>query len=108
MANFLREKAIAMAFSRVTNFILLSLILLCVFSYAFFANSAVRTLADLEKTKGEMQSLGIDVSEMEAKRLAVDNSINPELAQKMGFVEIKNQTFIVDRGSNATLSFKTN
>lgn len=108
MTKFLKEKIIAMVFNKKTNFVILGLILSCLFSYAYFANSAVHALADLQNTKSDMQALNVEVSEMESKRLSLDNSINPELAKNMGFVEIKNQTFIMDKPSNAALSFKTN
>lgn len=106
MTSLIREKTIALVLHRVTNYAFITLIFACVISYIYFANAAVRTLTVLEKSKQEMQSLSVEVSEMEAKRLLVDNSISKVLAQHLGFVEVKNQTFIVNKSKKTALSFK--
>lgn len=91
---------------KTTNYAIIALIFAAALSYMYFANMAVRTLTVLEKTKGQMQSLSIKVSEMESERLALENSINTEKAKSLGFVEIANQTFVMRNSQNISLSLK--
>jgi len=82
MSKFLKEKSIAVVFDRTSIFVLGAFILGCAFCYIYFANVAVRTLTMLEKSKSEMQALSLEVSEMESKRLVLDNGISNNLAEK--------------------------
>lgn len=107
MTNLIKEKGTIFIFHKVGAYVLAALIFGSVISYAYFANVAVRTLTVLEKSKQQMQSLSVEVSEMESKRLLVDNSVGNDLAQHLGFVEVKNQTFIVNKSQKTALSFKT-
>ncbi len=107
MTTLIKEKGTAFIFHKIGAYVLVTLIFGSVISYAYFANAAVRTLTVLEKSKQQMQSLSVDVSEMEAKRLLVDNGVSNALAQHLGFVEVKNQIFIVNKSQKAALSFKT-
>lgn len=91
---------------KATNYAIIALIFAAALSYMYFANMAVRTLTVLEKTKGQMQSLSIEVSEMESERLALENSINTEKAMSLGFVEIIHQTFVMRSSQNISLSLK--
>ncbi|HEY4480224.1 MAG TPA: hypothetical protein VJB58_02030 [Candidatus Paceibacterota bacterium] len=61
----------------------------------------------LEKSKSEMQALSLEVSEMESKRLVLDNGISNNLAESLGFVEVKNQNFIIDKSGGTSLSLRT-
>lgn len=107
MKSFIKEKAITMVSSKLSVYLLASSILGCLLLYVYFANMAVRTLAVLEKSKSEMQILTLEVSELESKRIAMDNTISNDLAKGLGFVEVKNQNFIVDN-LGTILSFKSN
>ncbi|MFA6270391.1 MAG: hypothetical protein WC657_04250 [Candidatus Paceibacterota bacterium] len=91
---------------KATNYILVAFIITAAISYAYFANIAVRTLATLEKTKQQMQSLSVQVSDMESRRLAVENSISSVGAVRLGFVEVKNPIFIMKNSKKTTLSYK--
>jgi len=107
MANFIRQNTKTLVMHRSTNFVLLGLIFLALLSYVYFARLTVYTLTALEKTKIQMQSLSINVSEMESKRLSMENGINEEKALQMGFVEVSNPIFIVKGSKNTALSLKT-
>lgn len=76
--------------------------------YIYFASVAVRTLTALESSKEAIQNLSIEVSEMESKRLSIQNSVNADLATRLGFVEVSRPTFIMKNSNKAALSFKTN
>jgi len=86
---------------------LVALILAAIISYIYFANTAVRTLTVLEKTKAQMQSLSMSVSEMESKRLTLENGLNTEKALHLGFVEVSHPTFIMKGSKQTALSLKT-
>jgi high-affinity K+ transport system ATPase subunit B len=83
MTSLAKEHTIALINSRFTNYALIALIFACLGFYVYLANAAVRTLAVLEKTKAEMQSLSVEVSEMEAKRLLADNNLSNVMAKKL-------------------------
>lgn len=108
MSEAIKQRTKVLVMNRATNYALGFLIIAAAISYIYFANIAVRTLTVLEKTKVQVQSLSVEVSEMETKRLLAQNAISQSLAQQMGFVEVNNPTFIMKGGSKATLSFKTN
>ena len=107
MLNSIKEKSVALILFRPIHYTLAILIFACLIFYVYFANTAVHTLTMLEKTKGELQSLSVEVSELEGKRLFVQNSINKALAQSLGFVSVSEQTFIVNKSKKTTLSFNT-
>lgn len=106
MANLVKQKTKTLVMSRMANFALIALIFAAVFSYIYFANTAVRALTSLEKTESMVQELSVKVSEMESKRLAVENGVNAEMAMNMGFVEAKNPIFIIKDSGKISLSMK--
>jgi hypothetical protein len=106
MVNSIKQKATTMVMHKNTNYMLIAFILAAGLFYIYFAEMTVRTLTILQKTKGQMQSLSIDVSEMESKRLAVENGISTEKALLLGFVEVNNPTFIMRNSRKTSLSFK--
>lgn len=106
MNNFIKHKTQTIVMHRATNYVLVASILAVAIAYVYFANMAVRTLASLEKTKEQMQSLSVEVSEMESKRLAIENNISSIAAKQLGFVEVENPIFIMKNSKKTTLSFK--
>lgn len=106
MRHLIKEKLIAIMFNRFSSYVLVAFIFACVISYIYFANTAVRTLTVLEKTKDDIQSLTVKVSEMEAKRLAVENRLSGATAKSFGFVEAQNPTFIVSKPAKTALLLK--
>ena len=102
----MKQKVIAIALQKNSSYVLAVFIFGCLISYIFFANMAVHTVTRLENTKEDMQSLAIEVSELEGERLTLDNKVNVEMARVLGFVEVQSPTFIVAK--NTTLSLKTN
>jgi hypothetical protein len=107
MTDLIKQKTGVLVMHKTTNYALTALILAAAISYMYFANVAVRTITLLEKTKIETQSLSVDVSEMESKRLTIENSVSTEKAQQLGFVEVNNPTFIMKNSGKTALSFKT-
>ena len=105
MTNFIKHNTKTVIMNGATNRILLIFIFAAILSYVYFANITVRTLTILEKTKKQMQSLSIEVSEMESQRLSIENNINEGKALQMGFIEVNNPIFITRK--TAALSFKT-
>lgn len=106
MFNFIKQNAKAIVMHKATNYALTAFILAVALFYIYFASITVRTLTVLEKTKGEMQSLTVEVSEMESQHLSIENGMNQQKALQLGFVEVNNPTFII-RSPKATLSLKT-
>jgi hypothetical protein len=106
MIQFIRQKTISVVMHRMSNYFLIALIFGCLFSYVYFANMAVRAVTLLGKVEDKSQSLSVKVSELEAKRLLVDNIVSLENAKHLGFVEVSNQTFIVNKPKNPSLSLK--
>ena len=106
MVNLIKQKTKVIAMHKTTSYMLIGLILASVLSYIYFANTIVRTLTVLEKTKTEMQSLSIEVSEMESKRLAIENNVSTARALRQGFVEVNNPTFIMKNSGKSGLSLK--
>jgi hypothetical protein len=97
-----KTKTIAMN-STITR-LLIFLIAASIISYIYFANTAVRKLTVLEKTRDKIQILSVKISDMESKRLITLNSINTEKALDMGFVETNDRIFIVRDSIKNTLS----
>ncbi len=108
MKNFIKYKTEAIVVNRSTHFLLAVLIFAALLLYVYFANVAVRTLAALEKTEEDIQSLSVEVSEMESKRLALENKVSAQVAADLGFVEAGRPTFIVKDSKKAALSFRAN
>jgi hypothetical protein len=108
MMNFIKQKSLAIIFGRYTNYVLIFSIFSCLVSYVYFANATVRILTVLENSKGEAQSLAVEVSEFESKRLSIDHTVGSGLATRLGFVEVKDQTFILNKSKKSTVSFRTN
>jgi len=106
MINFTKQKIAVLVIHKATNYALIALIFAAVLSYMYFANITVRTLTSLEKTRVQMLSLGTEMSEMESKRLTIENSVSTEKALHLGFVEVNNPTFIIKSSKKAVLSLK--
>lgn len=104
MFNLIKQRSVAIIMNRLSIYFLISFIFGCVISYVFLANSAVHTLTVLEKTKQEMQTLGVEVSELESMRFVVDNKVDANLARKFGFVEVIKPIFIMKNSNKAILS----
>lgn len=94
--------------NKAANYALIAFIFLAAICYIYFANMTVRTLTVLEKTKRDNQSLSVEVSEMESKRLSIENSVNTEKAIHLGFMEMNNPTFIMKNSKKTALSLKMN
>ena len=107
MLSLIKEKTATLVLHRSTNYVLATAIFMCLVFYVYFANVAVHTLTVLEKTKEDTQALSTKVSDMESKRILVQNSISKNLALSLGLVEVSGQTFIVNKSKKTTLSFKT-
>ncbi len=103
--SVVKQKVFAIALQKRSSYMLAVFIFGCLISYVLFANMAVHAVTKLEKTKENMQTLAIEVSELEGERLTLDNKVNVEMARVLGFVEVQSQTFIVNK--NITLSLKT-
>jgi hypothetical protein len=108
MINSIKQKTIALSANQTIIFALIGFIFVAILSYVYFANMTVRTLTVLEKAEDHMQSLSVEVSEMESKRLTAENSISTEKALLLGFVQVENPTFIMKGHENAALSLKMN
>lgn len=107
MINTIKQSTKAIVMHKATNYALAALIFAAAFFYMYLANSAVKTLTVLEKTKIQMQSLSVKVSEMESKRLSMENEMSVQKALSMGLVEINNPIFIMRNSKNVSLSLKT-
>jgi hypothetical protein len=106
MTDLIKQKTKTLVMHRATSYGLVALIVAAAISYVYFANVAVRTLTILGKTKQHLQTLSVDVSEMESKRLAIENSFSTEKALSLGFVEVEHPIFIMKSSKKATLSYK--
>ncbi len=106
MTNLIKQKTSTVVLHRTTNFVMLAFVIGCVFCYMYFANATVRTVTLLQKTRGEIQSLSVKVSEMEATRLSVDDKVSVKMAKSLGFVEASDQIFIVNKSQKTALSLK--
>lgn len=107
MPDSIKHKTAVLLINKKTHIMLAALIFAAIISYIYFANTAVRTLTILEKTKTQMQSLSMSVSEMESRRLTLENGLNTEKALHLGFVEVSHPTFIMKGSKQNTLSLKT-
>lgn len=107
MLNFIKQKFEIIILHKKTNYFLGFGTFCCLVFYVYFANVAVHTLTVLEKTKQELQTLNVEVSDLESKRMSVQNGISKGLASRLGFIEITEKTFIINKDSQATLSLKT-
>lgn len=108
MTTFIKQTSKVLIMHKATNYTLLAFIVAAAIFYMYFANTAVRALTVLEKTKDQIQTLAVEVSDMESKRLAVENGFNTAKALAMGFVEVQHPIFIMKDANKATLSLKTN
>lgn len=108
MNNLIKQRAEAIMMSKTIQYTMASLIFAVALFYVYFANVAVRTLTSLERIKDDIQTISIEVSEMESERLLLQNSVNSKLAARLGFVEVENPTFIMKNSNKAALSLKTN
>ena len=102
----IKQKTKTLAINNVVNYGLIALVVVAALSYMYFANIAVRNLTVLEKTKKQIQSLNIEVSEKESERLSIENSVSTEKALSLGFVEVNHPTFIVKNSKKTALSLK--
>jgi len=106
MNSLIKQKAEALVMHKTANYALIAFILVSTLFYVYFADVTVRTLTVLQKTKGQMQSLSVAVSEMESQRLMIENDISTEKASHLGFVEVNNPIFIMKNSRKTTLSLK--
>ena len=107
MTNLIKQNTKILVMHKMTNYFLMAFIFSAALFYVYFANSTVRTLTVLEKTKQQMQSLSVKVGEMESQRLAMENNIDTQKALQLGFVEVNNPIFIMRNSKNTVLSLKT-
>jgi hypothetical protein len=105
MTRIIKDKAISITLNKYSVFALAFMVLSCIVLYIYFANSAVRIVTTLQKTKSEMQNLNMMVSELEAKRLALDDKLNMENAKNLGFIQVRNQAFIVNKNTKTAYSY---
>lgn len=103
MSNTIKQKTIALVFNGYAVYIIGFLILATLISYIYFANMAVRTLVLVEKTKSEIREVSVRVSEMEAKRLTVQNGVSTEKAKALGFVEASKTIFVIKNSKSLSL-----
>jgi hypothetical protein len=106
MVSIVKEKSINLITSQWFTYILLATIFACIATYVYLANSTVRTLTVLEKIKVEVQARSVGVSELESKRLSMDNTLSSSMAKSLGLREVTDQTFIVNK-ARGKLSFNT-
>lgn len=107
MTETIKQNTKTLVMHKATNYSLIALIFAVALFYIYFANNTVHILTVLEKTKGQMQSLSIEVSEMESKHLSIENSMNAAKALSLGFVEVNNPIFIMRNTQKVSLSLKT-
>lgn len=108
MIKFIKYKSTALIFSGVAIYAMAAFVLAAMFFYIYFANVAVRTLAAAEKTKENIQTLTVRVSEMESKRLSAQDGVSLKNAKALGFVETSEPIFVMKSSKNPGLSFKSN
>ena len=106
MTDFIKQNTKAIVMHKTANYVLTSFIIAAALFYIYFAGTTIHTLTILEKTKVELQSLSVEVSEMESQQLSMENDMNQQKALQLGFVEVNSPIFIM-RNSKATLSLKT-
>lgn len=87
-----------------TNYVLIGAIFLCVISYIYFANSAVRSVTLLENSKPELEMLSARVSDLESRSLALEQKISIERAKTLGLSEVNNPLFLVKGDEREALS----
>lgn len=107
MTEIIKQNTKTLVMHKAGSYALIALIFAAALSYMYFANIAVRTLTILEKTKGQVQTLSVEVSEMESKRLSIENNMNAAKALSLGFVEVNNPIFIMRNAKKTSLSLKT-
>lgn len=88
----------------ISRFALIFVAMICLLLYVYFANSAVRTVTLLEKTKEEIQNISVNVSDLESQRLMAENNVTFEKAKTLGFVKIDNQSFILNKPTKTAFS----
>ncbi|KKP56094.1 MAG: hypothetical protein UR50_C0008G0018 [Parcubacteria group bacterium GW2011_GWC1_34_10] len=106
MTDLIKQKTKTLQINNLFNYGLMALVMAAALSYMYFANIAVRNLTVLEKTRKQIQSLNIEVSEKESQRLSIENSVSTEKAISLGFVEVRHPTFIVKNSKKTALSLK--
>lgn len=104
MTPKIKDKVIELSSSKYTIFLIGFFVLCCLVLYIYFANSTVRTVTLLEKTKKDIQNVNVRVSDLESKKLFKDNDLNFENASSFGFVKVTTQTFIVNKSSKTAYS----
>lgn len=107
MTSLIKQKTGVLIMSKFTNYILLIFIFITALFYVYFANTTIRTVTLLEKTKKEMRTLSVVVSEMESQRLSAENNISIAKAEQMGFTAVNHPVFIMKSSQKASLSLKT-
>ncbi len=95
----------AVALHRHSNKVLIFGIVLCLFAYVYFANSAVRSVTLLEEVKSDVDSLRARVSELESKNLTLVNQISMERASQVGLHQAQDPVFLVKGDRGVAISF---
>lgn len=102
----IKEAVHIMILNNRMNYILGFLILMAVLSYAYFANSAVRTVTALQNTKADSQETRMLVTELESKYLSMENNINLHTATLLGLKESSKPIFLVKKDRTSLLSLR--
>ncbi len=100
------EKIQIMILSNRLNYIMLFFVALLVLSYAYFVNTAVRTVTLLQNTKIDSQEKRMEVTELETKYLSLESRININTATTLGLQERSKPIFLVKKESGKTLSLR--
>lgn len=82
-------------------------ICIVIFSYAYFVNKIVHTVAERQKTQVEINNLTSKISELEFQSISISNKINPEYAYALGFKEVRNQQYVTRKSESVGLSLRT-
>ena len=98
------ERAVTIMSHRITLLLMAGSVVLLAILYVVFANSAVRIVTTLEDMRDKVESVRIEVSELEARSFSYESNLSKERAFELGLVEVENPLFIVKSESRKTLS----
>ncbi len=84
---------------------MLGLVLLLIASYAYFANSAVRSITLLGEIDTRKDNLSSTIVGLESKSMALDQEMNMQKAYLLGLSSANNPTFLFkDTSSKISLN----
>lgn len=86
---------------------LLGIFIFCILSYGYCVQGTIVNVVTRQNMEAELQVLNSKVLDLESKYIKAKSSITEELAYKQGFVVATNQSFIVGRTDNSSLSLVT-